>query len=116
MTLNTIFLFFTALSFIVFGKNCLHKPYMILEFDRYQLSDYRVVVGILQISGGFGLLIGFYFGSWLITLASLGLFLLMLGGIIVRLRIKDSLLQSIPAITYALLSFYLFYTSLVSFK
>lgn len=87
---------------------------MKLEFERYKLSKYRALVGILQIFGGFGLLIGFYLSPRLIALASLGLILLMMGGIIVRLRIKDSLLQTLPAITYALLSFYLLYTSIQS--
>jgi len=108
----SIITFFTALSFIFFGKSCLHKPYMKREFMRYNLSQYRIVVGVLQLLGGFGLLVGYYTSPYIIALASFGLFLLMIMGVVVRFKIKDNILQTVPAIAYAFLSAVICYNSI----
>lgn len=79
------------------------------EFERYGLKEQRILVGILQLVGAAGVLLGWYSSPILCGIASAGLFVLMTGGFIVRLKIKDSFLQSLPSFLYALLSLYLAY-------
>ncbi|MDC0550207.1 DoxX family protein [bacterium] len=67
---------------------------------------FRKLVGILQLLGSIGLIVGFLI-PWVGQSASSGLALLMLGGVGVRLKIKDSVLQTLPAIAYLVLSAYL---------
>lgn len=78
------------------------------EFMRYGLSKSRALVGLLQLLGGFGLLVGFFYSSLVQALAALGLSILMILGFLVRLKIKDSFAQSVPSLSYAVLNAYLF--------
>ena len=76
------------------------------EFLRYQLASQRITVGALQWFAGIGLLLGLtqpWMGQW----AAGGLALMMLVAIIVRIQIKDSMLQTIPAVFYLALNTYL---------
>lgn len=77
------------------------------EFDRYQLANFRVLVGILQLLGGIGLIIGYYYSSILWVFSSLGLAVLMILGTMVRIKIRDSFFQMTPALSYALLCLYI---------
>ncbi|MGB3152746.1 MAG: DoxX family protein, partial [Maribacter sp.] len=79
------------------------------EFKRYGLASYRKIVGLLQILGGSGLLIGLFYLPILQLLASAGLSVLMILGFLVRLKIKDSVVQALPSLSYAILNVYLFY-------
>ncbi len=83
---------------------------MIKEFARYNLSKLRVVVGSLEIAGGIGILVG-YMVPILGFLATLGLALLMLGGVILRLRLKDNLVQIAPAAFFMVLAFWILFHS-----
>ena len=69
------------------------------EFARYGLPRHRHLVGLLEILGAGGLLAGQRL-PWLGQLAAAGLALLMVLGVGVRIRIKDSLLQTLPALAY----------------
>ena len=80
---------------------------MVLEFKRYDLDKFRVLVGILQLLGSVGLFIGLFFENWAI-LASLGLAILMAFGFMVRIKIKDSFLLSFPSLFYTILNMILF--------
>lgn len=80
------------------------------EFIRFQLEKLGLVVVVLEILGVVGLLVGFWFYKPLLMLASGGLAVLMLLGLIVRLRLKDSLWVSLPALFYLVLNAYIFYT------
>jgi hypothetical protein len=98
-----------AFSFLFFGMSCLFAPRMKREFHRYGLSAHRRLTGILQLSGGSGILIGLRY-SPILTLAALaGLALLMILGVAVRLRIRDPWPALIPALFYAVLCTYLFF-------
>lgn len=98
---------FSALSFIFFGYACLTSPFMVQEFERYKLGKYRELNGYLQLLGALALLAG-YFYTPLALMGSLGLGVLMLLGFSVRLRLRDSLLKSLPAFFYMLLNVTLF--------
>ncbi|CAM4403175.1 DoxX family protein [Zobellia nedashkovskayae] len=105
----TIFTFFSALSFLFFGFGCFFLPQMKKEFVRYGLDKFRTVVGALQLVGGLGLLLGYFYSPTVQTAAALSLSILMILGFAVRLKIKDGFFQSAPSLLYALLNAYLFY-------
>ena len=106
--LVNILLGFSALSFLFFGYACLTAPYMAKEFERYCLAAYRKLTGYLQLAGAIALLLGFFFKP-LALVGSAGLAILMFLGLRVRIKIKDTLLQSTPAFFYMLLNGYLFW-------
>lgn len=76
------------------------------EFHRYRLAAQRIPVGALQCFAGIGLLAGMS-QPWMGQLASAGLALMMLIAVIVRIQIKDTLLQTMPAVLYLALNIYL---------
>lgn len=83
------------------------------EFKRFQLEKLGLLVVVLEILGAIGLMVGFFFYMPLLIIASCGLALLMLLGLIVRLRLKDSLWISIPALFFMGLNAYIFWGALV---
>lgn len=95
---------FSGLSFVYFGISCFISEFIIQEFERYNLPKFRVLIGILQCLGALGLIVGMYFSKLLLLVASSGLFVLMFAGFIVRLKIKDDMLKSSPAIIYAFIN------------
>ena len=76
------------------------------EYARYKLPQFRKLVGTLQLLGAAGLLVGFKV-HWLGQAAAGGLALLMLLAVGVRIKIKDSPLQTLPAFAYLVLNAYL---------
>ena len=97
---------FCALSFVGYGASCLWTTYMVREFTRYGLAQFRVLTGILQLLGATGLVLGLWW-PLIGLLASTGLALQMLCGFAVRLKIRDGALRSAPALFYALLNSWL---------
>jgi len=97
---------FCALSFIGYGASCLAAGHMIREFERYGLSRYRQITGLLQLLGSAGLLVGFWFPP-IGALAAGGLALQMFLGFGVRLRIRDGFVRSFPAFAYLMISAWL---------
>ena len=77
------------------------------EFIRFGLDKLRLLTGYLQLIGASGLLFGYFFLSDLVFIASAGLSLLMLSGFVVRIKIKDSLLESLPSLIFALINLYI---------
>jgi len=111
MSLITFLKILNLLCFYGFGLGCLFSKKIKAEFDRYGLPQYRTLTGVLQLAGGTGQLVGFYFE--LLTLASsLGLALLMLLGVGVRIKIHDPLFAIIPAFSFMCLNFFIFTMSL----
>lgn len=81
------------------------------EFKRFGLERFGLMVMMLQFLGAAGLLIGLKFHV-LLTLSSLGLAILMFSGLIVRLKLKDSIWISLPATFYMGLNAYIFFESI----
>jgi len=79
---------------------------MIAEFERYQSSKFRILVGALQLLGGVGLVLGFW-SPFLGLFSAVGLAVLMLFAFAIRLRIQDGFFQTIPSIGYTALNVYL---------
>lgn len=93
----------SLLSFLFYGISCLSTDKMKMEFDRYGLSKFRILTGVLQVLGSLGLGIGFFYPPITVMAAS-GLFVLMLLGFAVRLKINDPWYMAVPALAYALLN------------
>lgn len=86
----------TAVVFVIYGALCLFADGMEAEFARYGLSRFRRLTGALELLGGAGLLVGLRFPSVLL-LAAAGLAILMLLGVMTRVRVRDPLLETLPA-------------------
>jgi len=99
--------FFSGISFLFFGITCLTTPYMKSEFVRYGYDRQRPLTGILQMLGGAGLLLGLYFSAHLAMLAAAGLCLMMAVGVGVRIKIGDTVVQTLPAFLYVVVNLYL---------
>ena len=93
----------SAASFLWYAIDCLTTVRMKLEFERYGLDRYRMLTGILQICGVIGLWIG-YVVPVIGVLAASGLAIQMVLALCVRIRIKDGLLSSLPAVFYLILN------------
>lgn len=112
MSLLTILVFFSAISFLFFGMSCFFTKYMANEFIRYGLSEKQRLIGTLQVLGALGLGLGYIYLPILSVVSAIGLSILMLLGFGVRLKIKDSFLQSAPSFFYAILNAFIAITLL----
>jgi hypothetical protein len=104
MTTFDFLLYFNIASFLFFGTTCLFSPHMRLEFTRYGLNSLqRFMTGVLQLTGAFGLIAGIFY-TYIGVAASFGLSILMLAGLVTRIKIRDSIYKSSPALIYMVLS------------
>lgn len=104
--MNNTLIFFSAISFLGYGSACFLSSYMKREFDRYGLGSQRTLVGGLQLCAAIGLLAGLN-QPWMGRAAAAGLALMMLVAVGVRIKIKDTLPKTIPALIYLALNTYL---------
>ena len=104
--LNSVLILFSAISFLGYGSACFVASYMKREFDRYRLGSQRTLVGGLEVCAAIGLLAGLS-KPWMGRAAAAGLALMMLVAVGVRIKIKDTLLQTVPALIYLALNAYL---------
>jgi len=81
------------------------------EFKRFGLEKLGLTIVLLQILGAIGLLVGLKF-NFILIISSLGLALLMFAGVIVRIKVKDSLWISLPAFLYMVLNAFIFWSSM----
>lgn len=93
----------SSLSFVGYGITYFTSPHMKQEFIRFGLPGLGRMTAVFQILGAAGLLAGFRFPI-LLVLASGGLALMMLVGVAVRVKVKDSLWVSIPALFFLMLN------------
>lgn len=98
----------SSLSFMGYSISYFTSSHMKTEFDRFKLKKFGLFVIILEILGAFGILAGLLFTP-ILLLSSGGLAVLMLLGLITRIKSKDSFLVSSPAIFYMILNSYIFY-------
>jgi uncharacterized membrane protein YphA (DoxX/SURF4 family) len=97
--------YLSAILFLAYGLNCFVSDKMIAEFERYRLPSLRVLTGVLQILGGAGLLVGHW--SWpVLLLSSGGLALMMFLAVLTRYKIRDSIVEALPATSLCLLNAY----------
>lgn len=104
--MHTALIIFSALSFFAYGSACFLSDQMRNEFDRFGLGAQRTLVGGLQWCAALGLLAGMV-QPWMGRAASAGLAVMMLVAVGVRIRLRDSPLQTTPALLYLALNVYL---------
>jgi uncharacterized membrane protein YphA (DoxX/SURF4 family) len=104
--LNLALILLSAISFLGYGLACFRSPYIKGEFERYRLPAQRTLVGALQLAAAIGLVAGLA-QPWLGRAAAGGLALMMLVAVGVRIKIKDTLPQTTPALLYLALNIYL---------
>jgi len=92
--------------FLYYGLTCLFTDTRAAEFERFGLGRFRKLTGSLEVLGALGLLVG-YFAPFLVIVASGGLALLMVLGVATRVRVRDSLLEMLPAIVLMLVNLYI---------
>lgn len=85
---------------------------MVDEFSRYGMPQFRRLIGVLEVAGGLGLIVG-YILPVIQILAASGLALLMLLGCLLRVRIKDSILQILPAFIFLVLNLFVLFNLVV---
>jgi hypothetical protein len=103
-------LLFSSISFLVYGGFCVLTDKMNPEFERYGFLKYQKLIGVLEILGALGLLLG-YFIPLLLTISSLCLSLLMLSALMVRIKINDPFMLHLPALFLLSANTYIFFKS-----
>jgi uncharacterized membrane protein YphA (DoxX/SURF4 family) len=101
---------FSGVSFLVYGISFFISERMKKEFERFELSRFANLIGVLELMGGIGLLIGLKVNV-ILLIASGGLGLLMLLGFGVRLKMKDGFFLSFPSLFFMIVNFYIFLTA-----
>jgi DoxX-like family len=102
---NTLIVLSSVL-FLWYGLTTLFSNGMLDEFSRFGLTQYRRVTGGLEVLGALGLLGGLRFPP-LIVVSAAGLSLMMLLGVVTRVRVRDPWLQMLPAVCLMLLNAFL---------
>jgi len=92
--------------FLGYGIACLFANGMVAEFERFGLSQFRRLTGSLEVLGALGLLIGYSFPG-IQLFSAMGLALLMLLGVMTRLRVRDSVRETAPATVLLLVNVYI---------
>jgi len=111
MTPFRVAVLLSSISFFAYVADYFRSPHMRNEFERFGMAKLGLSIIVLQFLGALGLLVGLWFHP-VLTLASLGLALLMLSGLIVRRKSKDSLWVSLPATFYCLMNAYICWASI----
>lgn len=93
----------SAAAFLFYGLACLFSVRLVAEFERYGLARWRPLIGLLEVAGGLGLIVGQWFLPLKIAAAT-GLFVLMLCGLWARWRIRDPWYAMLPAGILALVN------------
>jgi hypothetical protein len=83
--------------FLCYGFACLFFEGMRRDFERFGLSRFRTLVGTLEVLGALGLVVGQFWPA-LVPLSAGGLALMMFLGVAARVRVLDSLVQTLPAL------------------
>ena len=81
------------------------------EFKRFGLEKAGALTAILEIVGALGLLLGLKIHLILLVSAG-GLAVLMLLGVAVRIKVRDTLWVTLPALFFMILNVYIFFMSL----
>jgi len=111
MVLDTACILISSLAFFGYAVSYFISPHMKIEFKRFGLGKIGLLTIILEFIGAVGLIVGLKFNP-LLVVSSFGLALLMLVGLIVRIRLKDTIWVSLPALLFMGLNTYIFWVSI----
>lgn len=93
----------SAILFLGYGGLVLFSGGMRAEFERFGLPRLRRLTGLLEVLGGVGLLVGLA-EPIVLAFASGGLAVLMLLGVAVRVRVRDRMVELVPAVVLMVLN------------
>ncbi len=82
------------------------------EFKRFGFESAGPITAILELLGALGLLIGLKF-NLILLISSGGLAILMLLGVGIRIKVRDTLWAILPAVFFMVLNAYIFFQSLL---
>ena len=111
---NNIYLtsvIFSSFSFIAYTIAYLVAPKLRSEFKELKIDKLSTLVVCLELLGAFGLLIGFFYTPIMIV-SSLGLSVLMLLGVLIRLRHRQPLKLTLQAFFFMLLNGFIFFETI----
>ena len=86
----------SGLSFLRYGFEILYRIRLREEFTRYGMAGIRTFVGVMEVLGGSAVLLGLAFAP-LGAFGAGGLTVLMVLGLIVRIRLHDAPRLMVPA-------------------
>ena len=107
MSILNLAVLLSSCAFLFYGVNCLVSQKMRDEFVRFGLGRQRILTGILQLLGALGLIFGYFFSPLIACISAGGLTILMFSGFVVRIKIRDSVLESLPSLIFALINLYI---------
>ena len=113
--MNIVLITISSLLFIIYGLLCINTDHMVAEFERYGVSKYRTLVGYLELLGGLGQLLGYFYLEQLFIFSTTGLVVLMSMAVTLRWRLKDPYIQIIPAAGLLVINAILLYDCVKSF-
>jgi hypothetical protein len=111
MRLLDVLVLISSISFLVYGISCLTSSKIKSEFIRFGLKKFDKLIGVLEIVGALGLLVGLLY-NFILVISAGGLALLMFLGVAVRLKVSDGLLAMLPALFFLVLNSYIFLESM----
>ena len=111
MFYSQFIILFISLSFIFYALSALFSKKMKDEFTRWGFQKFRILLSCVQLLSGFFLLLSFFYPFLVIYCSSIFL-IMMLGAIFVRIRIKDSFIDTLPALFYFFLNAVIIYIEL----
>ncbi|TVP43221.1 MAG: hypothetical protein EA350_14110 [Gemmatimonadales bacterium] len=100
----------SILLFLFYGVRCLFSDGMVVEFERFGLSRYRRLTGGFEILGALGLAAG-QFVHPVLLVSSAGLALLMALGVATRVRVRDPLVEVLPALVLGAMNLFILLTA-----
>ena len=111
MSLLNILAIISSLSFMGYGIAYFISPEMKSEFKRFGLQKVGALTAVLEILGAVGLLAGLKV-HFILLISAGGLGLLMFLGVAVRIKVKDSLWLTLPALFFMILNSFIFFMAL----
>jgi len=106
-----VLIFLSSLSFLVYGIAFFRSTKLKNEFKRFGLEKIGTLTAVLELLGAIGLLVGLKY-NFVLLISTGGLALLMFFGVAVRIKVRDRLWVTLPAIFFMVLNGYVFFMSL----
>ncbi len=92
------------MAFLIYGFLCVFTSHMRDEFERFGMAKFRILTGIIEILGAAGTLLGLFWTP-LFIFSTLGLGTLMLLGLVTRVRVRDPIVQMLPALSLMVVNY-----------
>ena len=111
MIFSQVIVLFISVSFIFYALNSIFSKKMKDEFTRWGFHNFRILISFAQLLCSFFLLLSFLYPFLVIYCSSI-FFIMMMVAIFVRIRVKDSFLDTLPALFYFFLNAFVIYIEL----